>query len=88
MRNFIGLFANWGKAKHYPGITNFLVTNPMFRQLALGLHENKVDIASNADKWLEKELLTKEEYDRLYPNTRLNNKETNTTTRKNWTNNQ
>ena len=35
------LFMNFYNAKHDKGLTNFLVSNPLFRALALGFHEKK-----------------------------------------------
>ena len=60
MRNFINVWLNWNKTKPMPSIVNFLVTNPIFRRLALGYHDAKEDAKSDMSKWLEKELLTKE----------------------------
>ena len=86
VKKLVSVWLNWNKTKHMPSITNFLVTNPMFRRLALGYHEAKEDVKGDASSWLEKELLTKEQYDALYPKTRLNNKDGNTTTGNKWTN--
>ena len=72
VKQFISVWLNWNRTKPMPSIVNFLVSNPIFRRMALAAHETKQDIKSDADKWLEKELLTKEQYDALYPNKRLN----------------
>ena len=60
VKKLASMWLNWNRTKHMPTITNFLVTNPFFRRLALGYHETKEDVKEGADKWLEKELLTKE----------------------------
>ena len=60
VKKVVAMWLNWNKAKPYPNITQFLVTNPMFRRLALGYHENKEEAKQSLDKWMEKELLTKE----------------------------
>ena len=71
MRNLFYFAANWSKARHIPSLTDFLVGNPMFRRLVLGYHQKSGQVAQEVDKWLEKELLTKEQYDKIYSDKRL-----------------
>ena len=60
MKKFLSLWMNYNKAKPFPGIVNFLVTNPMFRRMAQKYHDEKTEATESLDQWLEKELLTKE----------------------------
>lgn len=83
VKQFISVWLNWNRTKPMPSIVNFLVSNPIFRRMALGVHETKNEVKSDASKWLEKELLTKEQYDALYPSKRLNGGGNNTGK---WTN--
>jgi hypothetical protein len=48
------------KAKDIGSLTDFLVSNPLFRQFALGIHNGKKDLMKNAEQYLDKELLGKE----------------------------
>ena len=82
VKYLLSFFSTYSKAKPFPGITNWLVTNPMFRRLAMNYHAGKEQATEDVDKWLEKELLTKEQYDRLYPEKRLDTRDANTTTGK------
>ena len=63
------------KAKEIPAITSFLVNNPVFRRIALAFHKEKVETINEIDDWLEKELLTKEQYDAKYNLKQLNESE-------------
>ena len=74
VKHFLSFFANWQRAKPFPSITNFLVTNPMFRRLALNYHKAQNQTADDIDKWLEKELLSKEQYDRIYSDKRIDSR--------------
>ena len=80
MKHLFRLWTQWGRAKPIPMFTNFLIQNPWFRRAALGYHETKTEAGESIDKWLEKELLTKEQYDRLYPEKRIGTKANNSTT--------
>ena len=79
VKYFISFFANWSKAKPFPSITNFLVTSPIFRRMAINYHKAAGQTAEDLDKWLEKELLTKEQYDRMYSDKRIDSRAQNTT---------
>ena len=65
------LFGTFLNAREMPEVTNYLVSNPMFRQLALAFHNKKQNAISDIDKYLEKELLTKEQYDAIYKAKRI-----------------
>ena len=57
------MFFKFVNARENTTLTNFLVSNPLFRSLALGFHNKKVDTMDQIDKYLEKELLDKDTYD-------------------------
>lgn len=80
VKYLLTFWANWSKAKSIPSITNFLVTNPMFKRMALSYHKAKGQTTEDIDKWLEKELLTKEQYDKIYSDKRIDSREQNMTT--------
>ena len=44
VKKLVSVWLNWNKTKPLPSLTNFLVTNPIFRKLALGVHEAKEDV--------------------------------------------
>ena len=69
--------ANWTKAKAIPSLTDYLITNPMFRRMAINYHKTKGQTMEDIDKMLEKELLTKEEYDKIYSDKRIDTCEKN-----------
>ena len=52
-------------------MTNFLVTNPLFRSLAIGFHNKKTSALNDIDKYMEKELLDKDTYDKIYNKKRI-----------------
>ena len=74
VKYFLSFFANWSRAKPFPSITNFLVTNPMFRKMAINYHKTSGQTVEDLDKWLEKELLSKEEYERIYSDKRIDSR--------------
>ena len=49
MRNFLMMFSKVSKAKEIPSFTQFLVNNPLFRNLVLTFHENKTNAVKNID---------------------------------------
>ena len=71
---FLNFFARVSKAKEMPGLTTFLVTNPFFRRFVLAFHQEKTETISSVDKYLERQLLSKEEYDAIYNAKRLEKK--------------
>ena len=64
-------FGQARKAKHIPSLTEWLVKSPVFRRLALGLHREKNEAMNDIDEYLEKQLLTKEQYDAKYSAKRI-----------------
>ena len=52
----------------------------MFKRMALSYHKAKGQTTEDIDKWLEKELLTKEQYDKIYSDKRIDSREQNMTT--------
>ena len=65
------MFSRVSRAKEIPSFTQFLVNNPVFRRLVLTFHNEKTNTINSIDKYLEKELLTKEQYDAKYNAKRL-----------------
>ena len=63
---FKNVFVKTTKAKGIPTLTNFLVTNPMFRRVVLGIHKEKTETLNEIDEYFEKQLLTKEQYEEKY----------------------
>ena len=72
MRGFLSFFGKVTKAKEIPTFTHFLVNNPVFRRVVLAFHKEKTETINDIDEYLEKELLTKEQYDAKYNAKRLN----------------
>ena len=79
---FLGLFGRRGpsngnaffkflNARDDPSLTNFLASNPLFRQAAINFHNKKESALTDMDKYLERQLLDQETYDKLYSNKRL-----------------
>ena len=50
-------FSKTMRAKGIPAITDFLVTNPMFRKFVIGFHNTKASAINDLDSYLEKELM-------------------------------
>ena len=71
MRNFFNLGRKLTRAKEIPSLTQFLVNNPMFRNFVMMFHNGKANAMNNLDEYLEKELLTKEQYDAKYKAKRI-----------------
>ena len=46
----------------------------MFRKMAINYHKTSGQTVEDLDKWLEKELLSKEEYDRIYSGKRIDSR--------------
>ena len=67
----VNFFKGAQRAKHIPHLTDWLVKNPFFRKLALGLHREKNETMNEIDEFLEKQLLTKEQYDEKYSAKRI-----------------
>jgi hypothetical protein len=44
-----GMVSKVNKAKDIGGLTDFLVNNPVFRQLAVGFHQGKKDWLKNTE---------------------------------------
>ena len=65
------MFFKFMNAREDPTMTNFLVSNPLFRSLAIGFHNKKENALNDIDQYLEKELLTPEEYNKLYKGKRI-----------------
>ena len=59
MRFLLHMFSRTAKARAIPQLTDYLVTNPMFRNLVIGFHNTKNSAMSDLDSYLEKELLHK-----------------------------
>ena len=85
----VNFFKGARKAKHIPSLTDALVKSPLFRKFALKFHNEKTEAQQDIDEYLEKQLLTKEQYDEKYSAKRildtedkLNDKKIN----KQWTN--
>ena len=66
IKGMMGMFSKTSKAKEMPSLTQFLVTNPLFRRLVIGFHNEKVEAIEKVDNYLEKELLSKDEYNSKY----------------------
>ena len=81
MRFFLYMFSRASKAKEIPELTQFLVNNPMFRSLANTFHNSSQTALRDIDSMLEKNLLTKEEYDRIYSAKRIGTKNKKNTNR-------
>ena len=47
-------FGHARKARPIPGLTEWLVGNPVFRRMALGLHREKTEAMNDIDEYLEK----------------------------------
>ena len=67
LQKFYSMFKMGKRAKELPGLTEYLVNSPMFRKLALKIHEEKQeaveDIKETMEKMddkLEEKLLTKD----------------------------
>lgn len=56
LRNLLSLH----KAREIGSLTDFLVTNPMFRQFALKTHKTRLSFWKRTEQYLDKELLGKE----------------------------
>ena len=59
MKLLTNLFSRTVKAKGIPSLTEFLVTNPMFRKIVISFHNTKASAISDVDSYLEKELMNK-----------------------------
>ena len=59
MRFFLGLFQRTAKARQIPQLTEYLVTNPMFRNIVIGFHNTKANAVRDLDNYLEEELINK-----------------------------
>ena len=76
MRQFLGLFTKVHKAREIPSFTQFLVNNPIFRRLVITFHQEKTKTMGDLDKYFEKELLPKEQYDAKYNAKRIDTQKT------------
>ena len=52
------------KAKEIPSLTNWLVKNQWVRNMVLTFHREKTETINEVDKYLEKQLLNKDELDK------------------------
>ena len=48
-------------AKEIPLLTNMLAQNPLFRRMVLGFHNTKASAMDDLDKYLESQLLDKDD---------------------------
>ena len=60
MRNLFNMLFSVGKAREYKGLTDFLVSNPAFRHMALKFHKTTGDAVNNLESYLDKEILGQE----------------------------
>jgi len=56
---------NARSAKEFPTLTQFLVKNPIFQQLALGFHNTRQNVVKKTEEYLDEELLDKKTKDAL-----------------------
>jgi predicted sulfurtransferase len=55
--SFLKFMLSMGKTKEIGSLTDFLVSNPMFRHFALKTHKNKQTMFQRMEQYLDKELL-------------------------------
>jgi hypothetical protein len=53
------IFGRMKKSRDIGGLTDFLVGNSLFRNLALGFHQKKRNLLSNIESYLDKEIMGK-----------------------------
>jgi len=70
---FFQIFGRMSRSKEIGSLTDFLVGNPTFRNLALGFHKQKQSLFSNVEAYLDKEILG-QDYKRKEETQRLNTK--------------
>ena len=59
MRFLAAMFGRTLSAKGIPQLTDYLASNPMFRNLVINFHNTKSQAFEDLDSYLEKELLDK-----------------------------
>ena len=59
MNNFFKMFSRVGRAREIGSVTDWLVGNSAFRNMALGFHKTKTNLVGDVEKYLDRELLGK-----------------------------
>ena len=60
MRFLLGMFQRTAKARQIPQLTEYLVTNPMFRNTVIEFHNAKANAMKDLDDYLYEELINKD----------------------------